>query len=438
MNMMETTGNPHPDRTQAPPVRPVEEIGWKPPQEHLMPGGKICYYLPDTTMEAVRIDLLFPGGSWTEEKPLTAEAVIHTLREGTASRDAATIAEIFEYYGGYVVPFSHRDHTGLSLYTLRRHAPPLLELLEEIVREPRFPEREIHTWLQQEQQAFLIEREKVSFLAHAAFLETLYGPDHPYGRQRKEEDYRAVTPADLAQWHRQNLSCDRCHLIVAGSTDDELLSLLDRHFPPAAPTTSPSTLSFPAPPPTPGEQEIHIPKENTLQAAIVLGKRTINRDHPDFPALAFTVTLLGGYFGSRLMKNIREEKGYTYGISASLRPLREDAYLAIQTEAGSAYCGATMEEIIKEIERLRKDLPPGEEMMLVRNYMMGQLLQSLDGVLSRAEVVKRYLSAKRPFSLLERFAKEVRAMTAEKVRETARRYLDPGTLIRVVAGNCDS
>ncbi len=422
------------DRTQPPPIRPVTEVRWSAPRRYPLPGGASCYALADPALEAFRLDILFPQGTWHEPRPLAAEATIHNLQEGTRRKDAATIAGTFEYYGSYLMPFSHLDHTGLSLYALRRHAAPLLELLAEILTEARFPEEEFRTWLAQERQAFLIESEKVSYLSLAAFRELIFGADHPYGRRRREEDYLQLQRTDLTTWHREQLLAGERILILAGSSDEELLTSF-KILAPSGAGAAPGEEGFPAPPPYAGK-ELFIEKKNAVQAAITMGRRIINRNHPDYPALAFTITLLGGYFGSRLMKNIREEKGYTYGISASLRPLRHDAYLTIQTEAGSEVCRDTIEEIRKEIRRLMDDPPPAEEMMLVRNYMMGNLLQSLDGVLARGEMVRRLLSAHAPLDHVERFSRALRKVTPEQVSEMARRWLDPGTMALVVAGKC--
>jgi predicted Zn-dependent peptidase len=225
-------------------------------------------------------------------------------------------------------------------------------------------------------------------------------------------------------------------MVLTGEITDGLLKDLEKHFGPAAGKTAPSLRETPAPPSSVSVRE-YISRENALQSAITLGKRTINRDHPDYAALAFTLTLLGGYFGSRLMRNIREEKGYTYGISASVKPLRKDAYLSIRTEVGAGVCEPALEEIHKEIRKLRENPPGGEEMTLVRNYLMGSLLQSLDGVLARGDMVKRLAASGTSFDYLERFAREINHITAQKVTEMSEKYLDLREMTTVIAGRCD-
>ena len=426
------------DRNIAPPVRAVEDIRWQPPREILLGGRNRLYLIPSAGLEAVRLDLVFPGGHWTEQKPLVCEATINTLREGTRTRDGKTIAELFDYYGSYILTYNTRDYAGISLYTLPRHAASVLEILDDILHNPTFPQKEVQTWLKQEQQSFIIEAEKVSYQSHVAFREEIFGSDHPYGQRREVAHYGQVTPGDLQQWHESNIHCNNCFLVLTGEVSDDLLKDIEQRFGPAGEgRVAPELPDPPAPPLSPAPRR-RVPKESALQASVTLGKRTINRDHPDFPALSFTLTLLGGYFGSRLMRNIREEKGYTYGISASMKPLHRDAYLSIHTEVGAEVCRPALEEIYKEIRSLREVPPAKEEMTLVRNYLMGSLLQSLDGALARSDMVKRLVAAEISFDYLNRFAREVNAMTAGKVTEMAAKYLDPGEMTEVVAGRCNN
>ncbi len=426
-----------PDRSISPPIRPVEDIRWKPPLEKILAGGNRLYVLPSPELEAIRLDIIFPGSTWTEHKPLVSEATINTLREGTRTRNAETIAELFDFYGSYILTYNTRDYAGISLYALRRHAEPVLEVLDDILHNPVFPEKEVQTWLKQEQQSFIIESEKVSYQSQAAFLAGIFGEDHPYGKKREISHYSRITPSDLQQWHAENIHCNNCFLVLTGAVDDALLNDLGQRFGSDKPGKKPPAAGeVPAPPSSPAGRTL-IPRENALQGAVTLGRRTINRDHPDYPALSFTLTLLGGYFGSRLMRNIREEKGYTYGIFASVKPLQRDAYLSIRTEVGAEVCKPALAEIYNEIRKLREIPPDDKEMTLVRNYLMGSLLQSLDGALARSDTVKRLAAAGISFDYLERFAREVRAMTPEKVQEMAVRYLDPSGMTEVVAGRCD-
>ncbi len=425
------------DRQTPPPIRPVRDIHWLPPEEIRLSNGQPMYLVRDNTLEAIRLDIVFQGGAWVESKPLVCNTSIDTLQEGTPNRDAATIAEQFDYYGSYIMTYSTRDYAGISLYTLTRYAPDVLEILEDILYHPLFPEKEIHTYLKKQQQSFIIESEKVSWQSMAVFLEEIFGPSHPYGRRITPSHYEKITPDDLRIFHKRYLQCNNCFLILAGNISDQLIKDIDTRFGRAGsgmPAFKNGKVSVPAPDHT---EKKHVPWDQAVQSAITIGKRTISRRHEDFPALSFVSTILGGYFGSRLMKNIREEKGYTYGISSMIQTLRYDAHLTIRTETGTEVCRPALEEIYNEIKKLKQEPPSEEEISLVKNYIMGSLLQSLDGALPRADMVKRLLTTDTPMNYPEEFARAIHTITPEKIRIITDTWFDPDSFTEVVAGSCN-
>ncbi len=426
------------NRETAPPILPVKDIHWHPPEELRLPGGQKIYLVRDDSLDAVRLDIVFPGGAWAETKPLVCNTTIDTLREGTRSRDAATIAEEFDYYGSYILTYSTRDYAGISLHSLTRYTGEVLEILEDILHNPVFPAREISTYLKKKQQSFLIESEKVTYRSMTAFLEELFGASHPYGRRILPSHYEEITPDDLKAFHRQTLHCGNCFFILAGNINDTLIRDIENKFGRESnngtPFRTPVTSSAAG---TGHNRKTLIPEDQAVQSAITIGKRAIGRSHEDFPAFSFVNTLFGGYFGSRLMKSIREEKGYTYGIYSVIQPLRYDAHYSIRTEVGTGVCRQALDEIYRELRRLKEEPPDAEETNLVRNYIMGSLLQSLDGALARADMVKRLTTTDTPLDYPERFARAIHTITPEKIRIITETLFDPDSFIEVVAGRCD-
>ncbi len=424
-------------RETAPPVLPVKDIHWIQPEEIRFPNGNKMYLVRDDALDAIRLDILFPGGAWDEPKPLVCHTTIDTLREGTPSRDAATIAEIFDYYGSYINTYSTRDYAGISLYALTRYAREVLEILEDIVYNPVFPDKEIQTYLKKQQQSFLIESEKVTYQSMSAFLEEVFGPSHPYGRRILPAHYDEITSEDLKAFHLESLLGNTCYFILAGNVTDPLIKDIQKRFGKESNCRKSSerqiTSSFPV---VAHAVKRHVPRDKAVQSAITVGKRTITRNHEDFPALSFVNMILGGYFGSRLMKNIREEKGYTYGIYSVIQPLRYDAHFSIRTETGTEVCRPALEEIYRELRRLKEQPPTEEEINLVKNYLMGSLLQSLDGALARADMIKRLTTTDTPLNYPERFANAIHTITPEKIRIITEKYFDPDSFIEVVAGSC--
>jgi zinc protease len=180
--------------------------------------------------------------------------------------------------------------------------------------------------------------------------------------------------------------------------------------------------------------EHFLEKEEALQSAIRIGRRTINRSHADFPGLQVLNTILGGYFGSRLMANIREDKGYTYGIGSASVSLKNAGYFFIASEVGAEVCSKAIDEIDKEIEILKTQPVPDDELVLVRNYMLGSLLGSLENAFSHADKFKNIFFYGLGYDYYERYIQTVKDISAERIMELANKYFNAGDFERVIVG----
>ncbi|MBS1503743.1 MAG: insulinase family protein, partial [Bacteroidetes bacterium] len=165
-----------------------------------------------------------------------------------------------------------------------------------------------------------------------------------------------------------------------------------------------------------------------------MGLPMITRVHPDFPALQVLNTVLGGYFGSRLMANIREDKGYTYGIGSGLSSLKQGGAMFIASEVGADVCRDAVSEIEKEISILKTELIPDDELALVRNYMMGSLLGSLENVFSHADKFKNIYFSGLNYDYYDRYTEVVKTVTAGELLQLANKYLDLDKFYRVIVG----
>jgi zinc protease len=182
------------------------------------------------------------------------------------------------------------------------------------------------------------------------------------------------------------------------------------------------------------EKFYYIEKPDALQSAIRMGTPLFNRTHPDFPAIQVLNTVLGGYFGSRLMTNIREDKGYTYGIGSGIASLKQTGSIFIATEVGADVCRAAITEIEKEVNLLKTDLIPEGELSLVRNYMLGSLLGSLENVMSHADKFKNIYFAGLGYDYYDYYTDTIKTISADKLKELANQYFDFDNFYKVIAG----
>ena len=182
------------------------------------------------------------------------------------------------------------------------------------------------------------------------------------------------------------------------------------------------------------EKRLFIEREDAMQSAVKLGTTTIMRTHPDYLKLRVLITLFGGYFGSRLMSNIREEKGYTYGISAGIMFYPGSGLLGISTETANEYVESLIQEVYKEIDKLQNDKVTPEELAMVRNYMLGEMCRNYESPFSLADAWMFILTSGLDDDYFARSLQAVKEVTPEEIRELAGRYLCKESLKEVIAG----
>jgi predicted Zn-dependent peptidase len=319
------------------------------------------------------------------------------------------------------------------LYTLNKHLAKTLPVMKDIISDSVFPENELDTFIRNQQQKLQVSLQKNDVVARRKFNKAIYG-DTIYGLGADFDDYKTLHRDDMLEHFRQMYQPSNCTILVAGKVDKEAIELIKTAFGSEwsnysvkADTTQPELK--PA-----GEHFYFVEKAEALQSAIRMGLPMINRTHPDFPALQVLNTVLGGYFGSRLMANIREDKGYTYGIGSGLSSLTKGGAMFVATEVGADVCKDAIAEIEKEINLLKTELISDEELSLVQNYMMGSLLGSLENVFSHSDKFKNLYFSGLGYEYYDRYTEVVKTITAPELLQLANKYLDLDKFYKVIVG----
>jgi predicted Zn-dependent peptidase len=365
--------------------------------------------------------------------PGAAHFTVRMLNEGTRHRTAAQLSETFDQYGAFTEFSPGNDRSSLTVYCLARHLPALLPVVREILRESVFPENELETLKSIARQTLTVNLEKTAYVATHRFRERLFGPGHPYGRSQQEETIAAMNPETVRDFYEQYLQHQPFTLFLSGLVSEAEVKLLNETFgqEPVA-TASPNGQTHPVR--AAGHAPELVERPDSVQSSIRVGKRLFTRRHPDYFRFLVLNETLGGYFGSRLMKNIREDKGFTYGIHSSLTSLAHEGYFAIGTDVKKENTAQTLDEIRKEIVRLQTEPVPADELETVRNYMIGSFVGSLNTPFEVADRQKTIYFDHLPADFYETYVEHLRAVTPDDVRETARRYLDVDSLQEVVVG----
>lgn len=420
------------NRTIAPASKQVEQITFIPPVLQNLVNGVPVYIFNAGKQELVRIEFIFNNINWDQTKPLQAVATNSLINNGTKNLSAKQIAEQVDYYGAFLQTDYGADHITITLYSLNKHLESVLPILKAILNESVFPQQELEIFVQNQKQKLQVNLQKNDFLARKTFANTIFGKT-AYGSDISLADYDAIKRDDLLIYYQAAFKADNCTIIAAGKFEDKEFALLDQFFGKDWTNNESSTLNqFTFSDSV--AQVLSIDKPDAVQSAIRMGKVTINRTHADFPAFQVLNTVLGGYFGSRLMANIREDKGYTYGIGSGIASLKDAGYFFIATEVGADVCSFALTEIFKEIELLKEELVGDEELSLVRNYMLGSMLGSLENIMSHADKFKNIHFSGLSYDYYSNYIATVKSISSEKIQQMAKQYLNTNEFVQVVAG----
>ena len=422
------------DRTIQPEIQPLKNFHIQTPVRTTLPNGIPLAVINAGEQEVVRMDVLFSGGRWQQSQKLQALFTNRMLREGTTKYTAATIAEKLDYYGSWLELSSSSEYAYITVYSLNKYLAKTLEVVESMIKEPLFPQKELQTILDTNIQQYLVNTSKVDFLAHRSLLKSLYGEQHPCGKIVMEEDYHTITPEVLREFYERYYHSGNCSIFLSGKVTDDIISRVTDIFgiPFGQYQLQMPKLSFPfaAIP----EKRIFTEREDAMQSAVKMGCTTITREHPDYPKLRVLMTLFGGYFGSRLMSNIREDKGYTYGISAGGVFYPDSGLLIVSTETDNEYVEPLIQEVYHEIDRLHQDPVSAEELRMVRNYMLGEMCRSYESPFSLSDAWIFIATSGLKDDYFARSLQAVNEITPAEIQDLAQRYLCKETLKEVIAG----
>lgn len=423
------------DRGVAPAIAPFSRL--KIPQAELihLDNGIPLYVVNMGSQEVSRLDIMFSAGKCDETTPVAAEMTNLLLKEGVVGMSSAEIAEQLDFYGAWLQPFVSHHNSYITLYSLNRFFEQTLSVVEKMVKYPTFPEQEFQTIVNRRSQQLQLELERVQNIAVREFAPYYFGENHPYGKKREIYHYEALTTSDLRQYHQTNYTQERCRIVFTGNITPSMLEEINKVFGKEMPTNKKETiLTSKLIHTLPTQHRLDIEKERAVQCAIRMALPVVNRSHPDYNQLRVVNALFGGYFGSRLNTNIREEKGYTYGIHSAIASYPLASYLTLSTQTATTYKEPLITEVYNEANKLRNTPVSATELTMVKSYMAGELARLFDGVFSIADAYVSLLANELPFDYFERQLTDILAITPERIQELANSYLDPANFYTVVVG----
>ncbi len=421
------------NRAIAPPIKDAIDFNLqlKPYHTFILDNGIAVYAIDAGAEEVLQVEWIFSAGNWYENQNMVAASANYLLKNGTSKKNAFEINEHFEYYGAYLNRSAHNETAGLSLHCLSKHAAQLLPVLAELITDTVFPEDELQLYKQNNKQRLAVSLKKSEFVAGRFIDEYVYGTDHPYGKYSTAHAYDALDRQQLQDFYQQYYLQSQFTIFIAGKLPKDIEPLLNIHFGqlPIHKTAAAKTHLLR---PWPEKKYRVINDKEGVQGSIRMARSFPNRHHPDFTKTTVLNTLFGGFFGSRLMSNIREDKGYTYGIHSYLQNHRQESAWMVSTEAGRDVCEATISEVYKEMELLRKEPVNDDELLLVKNYMLGSVLGDLDGPFHIIAKWKNIILNQLPASFFYDSVEAVKSVTAAELQELANKYFIPADFYELV------
>ncbi len=421
------------DRSIAPDFKTTDTFELLPIETFQLDNGIQVHLMKAGSQEVAKLDFLFPAGSIQANKPLLSSITCKGLTEGSQHMSGAEISEKIDFYGAYIGQQAQFHHSIVTLVTLTHFLPQTLELLEDIVKNPTFEQKEIDTLLSKRKQEYLIESDKVKTLATRAFTQNLYGKEHPYGNYLTLDDFEKVSRQDVIDFHQKAYIPNGTHIIVSGQPSDNFKELLNQHFGQMWQSSEPLPDLEPPMDITP-EHELFVAKEDALQSAIKMGIPLFNKMHPDFHGMQILNTILGGYFGSRLMTNIREEKGLTYGISSFIMTYKHAGFLVISSDVKAENRELAVKEIHSELKKLREEKIDETELQLVKNFLIGDMIRNFDGPFATSDNYRGLIDLNISPKYFNEFFQVLLTITAEELQQLAQKYFKEESFITVIAG----
>ena len=423
------------NRNLAPEFKTIEKIDVIRANEQKLQNGIHVYSLSAGSQEIVKLEFIFRAGMYQQPATLIASSVNTLLETGTRSFSANEISDGIDFFGSFLELQVDQDFASVTLFSLNKYLEESLKFIEELIKYPTFPEDEFKIHISNKKQKFAINSQKVNVLARRKFSELLFGETHPYGIDVKEQDFDRISTSELKDFFNRYYHPANCTIVASGHLPANLTDTLNRYFgghewKAGTGQTGVNRIAMVSNP----VAKHFVERPDAIQSAIRVGRLLFNKTHPDYCKFQVLNTILGGYFGSRLMANIREDKGYTYGIGSGLTNLVEGGYFFISTEVGADVTNQTLDEIYKELKRLREELVDANELETVRNYTLGHFLRSVDGPFALADKFKSIWEFGLDYSFFDHYFKSVKEVTPKDLRDLANRYLRDEDMLECVVG----
>jgi zinc protease len=423
------------DMSRAPAVPPMKAVALPARVEWKLPNGLTVVLVTDKRVPLVTAALAAPGGAATAaaEDAGLVDAMAELLTEGTATKTAKQIAEAAEAFGGVVSADAGPDAVVLRASALADRAESMFNLLAEVARQPSFPEKEVALRKANMKEELAASRAESDFLAGVAFYKRAF-MGHPYAvTAPTDASIERVTRERVkAAWSRALTPAGAVLVVVGDLTPDAMRALASRHF--GGWRGAPAPPNVPAAPAGKGGLFL-VDRPNSSQVSFFLGNSAVREDHPSYFDLLVANQVLGGSFSARLMRDIREDKGYTYRIGSRLEHRRAASLLRIRTPVRNEVAADALEAVLGHLRKLREEEASAAELEQAKAFLAGSFARTLETQEGVAEAVLHLKLQRLPDDYYDSYVQRVQAVTGAAAKRAAATFIRPDELVIVAVGD---
>ena len=419
------------DRSQAPQIGKISMPALPQYEVSSLPNGAMLYVMRGGEIPMARLDVYVPAGHTRSSRALVSRATANMLVEGTPRISGVQLSDKFEFFGSYYGASASIFNTVFSSVFLSKDLMEVASLVRQCVLESSFPDHEFEVLKSNLLQAWKVNCMKTKFLAACNMAHLLYAEGDRFGRTASQDDYMNLSPEMLRSFHAECYDPAGACIFLGGQVSDADIAFVARLF--GSDWHSKGSWSRPTPAfaPTPKTEFVNF---DSQQTSLKMCRPVMNVDDPDYMKFLVVDAILGGYFGSRLMQNLRERLGLTYGIRSCVNSESSVCVHSIDSEIRSGEHQRALDEIRAEIVRLRSEPVPMAELETVRGFLLGELLTDFSNFYSAMDIATQSIVSNRPLQRHRDFYDQICSITPDEILSVARKWLDPDAYFVSIVG----
>lgn len=407
----------------------------------MLQNGIELFTMDISNTEMVRIDFMFKGGAWVQDKPLQAMTSLMMIKEGADDLSPQQINQLVDFYGAKIFIKKARTYNTLSVMCLKKFIKQVCNIIYKILSKPYFDENSLIITRQQLFTNYNIKMAKVAEVAERELFNQILGKCHPATSYESEEDFTNLSRQLIANYYNKFINSNNCKMVLSGNIDQHVMDVICHFFAndfwggqnPVEDVEGMIRRRDMEPVGMKKDRvECKMP-DKSMQTAVAAANIIPRLAGKQLAELLITNTIVGGYFGSRLMDNIREKKGYTYGITSSIRNFVTNAAIYIQTETSDKYLEHVIEEIDKELELIARIPPSIDELNRVKNYFVGKSIRTYEANLQFPEHLINNMALGLSMKDIKETQDEIQRIKPEDISICAQRFFSPQSFTYAIA-----